>query len=179
MLKKLLIVLLVLTAIGAIIVARQPDDFRITRSATIGTPADRLFSEVNDFHKWDAWSPWAKLDPQVKNAFNGPESGVGAFFEWSGDSQVGQGNMTIVESRPAEYIKIRLEFIRPFSAVNTAEFTFKPVGDQTQITWSMFGTNNFVGKAIGLVMDCDKMVGDQFEKGLENLRKVASANPAA
>jgi hypothetical protein len=162
-----------------LVVAMQPTDFRISRSATIPVPASILFEEVNDFHKWEAWSPWAKLDPHAKNTFEGAPSGVGAIFRWIGNNQVGQGGMTIMESKPSQLIRIKLEFLKPFQATHTAEFTFKPSGDQTLVTWSMSGKNNFASKAFVLLMNCDKMIGGQFEKGLENLGSVVESEMAA
>ena len=158
--------------IFAIVAAMQPSDFRVTRTATITAPASAVFPHVNDLQKWDAWSPWAKLDPNAKNSFEGPASGVGAIMRWAGNNKVGQGSMTIMESRPDEFIQFKLEFLKPFKATNTAEFTFNSENNQTTVTWSMYGKNNFMGKAMGLFMSCDKMVGGQFEKGLATLKSV-------
>ena len=169
-------IILILAAIAVIIfivvAAMQPSDFRITRTGTITAPASAVFAQVNDLHKWDAWSPWAKLDPDAKNSFEGSESGVGAIMRWVGNNKVGQGSMTIMESRPDEFISFKLEFLKPFKATNTSEFTFFSENDQTSVTWSMYGKNNFMGKAIGLIMSCEKMVGSQFEKGLATLKSV-------
>ena len=153
----------------AVIVARQPDEFRIERRATIAAPAPALFAQVNDFHNWEAWSPWAKLDPAAKNSFAGAPAGKGAVFSWAGNSKVGEGRMTIVESRPDELVRIKLEFLRPFRATNTAEFTFKPEGERTAVTWSMYGHNKFIGKAVGLFVNMDKALGAEFDKGLRSL----------
>ncbi len=158
-----------------VVVSVQPSNFRISRSAQMKAPPAAVFGELNDFHKWDAWSSWAKLDPNAKVTFDGPTSGAGASFTWSGNDKVGAGRQTIVESRPDELIRIKLEFERPMKATSTAEFTLKPEGDQTLVTWSMFGTNNFMGKAVSLFMDCDKMVGSEFEKGLANMKTIVEA----
>ena len=172
-------IILILVAIAVIIfviaAAMQPSDFRVTRTATISAPASAVFAQVNELQKWDAWSPWAKLDPEAKNSFEGPASGVGAIMRWAGNNKVGQGSMTIIESRPDEFIRFKLEFLKPFAATNTAEFTFNSENDQTTVTWSIYGKNNFMGKAIGLIMSCEKMVGGQFEKGLAALKSVAEA----
>ena len=169
-------IILILAAIAVIIfitvAAMQPSDFRITRTATISAPASTVFAQVNDLQKWDAWSPWAKLDPDAKNSFEGSASGVGAIMRWAGNNKVGQGSMTIIESHPGEFIRFKLEFLKPFAATNTAEFTFNYENDQTTVTWSMYGKSNFTGKAIGLIMSCEKMVGGQFEKGLAALKSV-------
>ena len=159
MIKKALLVLVALVAIFVIVVALRPSEFRISRSIKITAPALSVFSHVNNLHSWEAWSPWVKLDPHAKNTFEGPVEGVGAALSWDGNDEVGVGKMTITESRPGEVVVFRLDFKKPFEATNTAEFSFVPDGEATVVTWSMFGTNNFISKAVGLFLDCDKMVG--------------------
>jgi len=177
MFKKILIGLAVIVVVFVVIVALQPSEFRVVRSATISAPPPAVFAEVNDFHRWEAWSPWAKLDPAAKNSFDGPAAGTGAIFNWSGNNEVGEGSMTITESRPSDLVRIKLDFTKPFEATNTTEFTFKPEGNQTVVTWSMFGTNNFIAKAFCLFNSMDKMVGGQFEKGLASMKSIAEAAP--
>jgi len=177
MFRKIFIALVVVIGILIGVILTRPDDFRVTRSATFNAPPATVFEQVNDFRKWEAWSPWAKLDPNVKNTFEGPAAGTGAVFRWAGNNEVGEGAMTITESRPSELVLLKLEFIKPFAGTSVTEFTFKPSGDQTAVTWTMSGENNFIGKAMSLVMDCDKMMGGQFEKGLENMRAVVEAKP--
>jgi hypothetical protein len=173
-------IILILVAIAVVIflvvAAMQPSDFRVTRTGTISAPASAVFAHVNDLQKWDAWSPWAKLDPDAKNSFEGPASGTGAIMRWVGNNKVGQGSMTITESRPDEFIRFKLDFIKPFVATNTAEFTFNYENNQTTVIWTMYGKNNFMSKAIGLVMNCEKMVGSQFEQGLAALKAVVEAS---
>jgi hypothetical protein len=174
----LTIVLIVLGALAVIavafvaVVAMRPADFRVTRSAAMSVPAADAFAQVNDFHKWDAWSPWAKLDPNMKQIYDGAPAGTGAIYTWVGDNKVGEGTMTLTESKPTELIRIKLEFRRPFKATNASEFTFKPEGNQTVVTWSMSGRNNFMFKAMGLFMNMDKMLGGEFEKGLASMKAV-------
>ena len=168
----LMILLVVVVVVCFVYVSRQPDEFRISRSQVFAAPAAKVFENINDLHKWDAWSPWAKLDPQSTSSFAGAESGVGASMSWSGNNKVGQGSMTITESRPNELIKLRLEFLKPMKATNTAEFIFKEQGGQTTVTWTMLGTNSFMGKLVGVLMNCEKMVGGQFEKGFSSLKEV-------
>ena len=124
MLKKILIGIAVIILVFLVVVAVQPEDFRVTRSTTIAAPA-AVFEQVNDFHKWDAWSPWAKLDPACKNTFDGAPAGKGAMFAWDGNNKVGAGPHDVTESQPPELIRINLEFLRPFKATNTTEFAFK------------------------------------------------------
>ena len=175
MLKKILVALLVIVVILVAVITLQPSEFRVARATIIAAPTPVVFAQVNDFHKWEAWNPWGKLDPAAKQTYGGAPAGAGAIYSWSGNSQVGEGRMTVVESRPSDLIRIKLEFFKPMAGVSTAEFTFKPEGDRTAVTWAMTGTNNFVGKAMCLVVSMDRMIGGQFEKGLADMKAVAEA----
>ena len=172
MLKWVLSAVGIVLAVFLVIVALQPSDFRIERRATMKAPAQAPFAQVNDFHHWAAWSPWEKVDPALKRSYEGPQAGNGATYAWRGNQDVGEGRMTITESRPGELVRIRLEFFKPFAAVNTAEFHFKPSGENTAVTWTMTGQNNFLSKAICLFVDMDKMVGGMFEQGLTQMKTV-------
>jgi uncharacterized protein YndB with AHSA1/START domain len=170
--KKILFALVVIVAALGVIVHLQPADFRVVRSATVAAPPAEVFAQVNDFHKWEAWSPWAKLDPKAKNSFEGAAAGEGAIFKWAGNSDVGEGAMTILEAKPNELIRIKLDFVKPMEGTNATVFTFKPEGDKTVVTWDMSGQKNFISKAFCMVMNMDKMVGDKFEEGLASIKSV-------
>lgn len=171
----LVLILAAVAVLFVLIVSRRPADFQVTRSALMAAPASIVFEQVNNLKKWDAWSPWAKLDPNANNVFQGPEAGVGAVMRWAGNSKVGEGSMTIVASQPSELIRFKLAFLKPFKATNSAEFTFQTEGEQTLVTWRMSGTNNFIGKVMGLFMNCDAMVGGQFEQGLAAIKAIVEA----
>lgn len=177
MLKKILIALVAILAAFIGFVAMRPADFRITRTATISAPAEAVFARVNDLKEWEAWSPWAKLDPAMKRTYEGPQAGVGAIYRWAGNSEVGEGSMTITESHPNEWITFNLEFLKPMAATDAAEFKFQSDGKQTAVTWSMTGRNNFIAKAFWVFMDVDKMAGGDFEKGLAQLKLLVEAAP--
>jgi len=169
------VIVIAVVVLFLIIVSMRPATFSLTRKGSVGAPPTVVFAQVNDFHKWEAWSPWARLDPNCKNTFEGAAAGKGAIFSWSGNNKVGEGRMTITESRPSELVLIRLEFFKPFKATNTTEFTFKPEGGGTLVSWTMSGRNNFIAKAFSIFMNCEKMVGPQFEQGLANLKQVTEA----
>ncbi|MEO8007919.1 MAG: SRPBCC family protein [Betaproteobacteria bacterium] len=177
MLKIILITVAVIIAVFAVVVALQPAEFRVARSATMSAPAQVVYAQVEDLRKWQAWNPWQKIDPAMKLTFAGPATGPGASYTWVGNNQVGEGRLTIIESRPNDLVRIKLEFMNPFAATNTATFNFKSEGDRTTVIWSMEGRNNFIAKALHLVMNMDKMVGGQFEKGLADMKLVAEAAP--
>lgn len=177
MLKKILLALTVIVVVFVIVVAMQPFEFRVTRSAILSAPAPAVFAQVNDLHKWEAWSPWAKIDPAMKKTYEGAPAGAGAIHTWAGNHEVGEGRVTIAESRPNELIRIKLEMFKPFAATNNVEFTFKPEGNQTVVTWGMTGAKNFFAKALHLFINMDKMVGGQFEQGLSQMKSVVEAAP--
>lgn len=156
----------------------QPDTFRLERSRKMAAPPEAVFAQVNDFRNWQAWSPWAKLDPNAKNTYSGAESGEGAKFAWEGNDEVGAGQMEIVESKPNELVKLKLEFIQPMANTCDTKFTFKPEDGGTLMTWSMEGPNSFLGKALHLVIDMDAMVGAQFDEGLTSIQQIVEQKPA-
>jgi hypothetical protein len=175
MLRKVLLVFGVLVVVLAVIIATRPSTYRVERSTRIAAPPDIVFGLVNDLHAWDRWSPWAKLDPSMKTTYGGPPVGEGATYAWTGNDKVGEGNLRITESRPAQKVGIRLEFIKPMHGQSQTDFTFKPEGGGTQVSWAMSGTNDFVGKAFSLFADMDAMIGKDFEKGLASMRTEAEA----
>ncbi len=181
MLKKLIlgaVVIVVLAVVGiAIAIAMQPDEYRVVRTATVNAPSERVFANVNDFRKWDAWSPWAKIDPAMKVTYGGPPNGVGSTYSWVGNDEVGEGKMTIRESHPNSHVKIDLEFIKPFASLANTEFILKPMGEKTEIEWSITGKHNVISKAMCLVVSMDQLLGPDFEKGVTQLKTVSESSP--
>lgn len=171
-LKRLAIGLVLLIAAFLVVVWIQPDDYRLTRQTMIAAPASAVFAQVNDLNRWEDWSPWAKLDPNAKITFDGPNAGVGAIFHWDGNDKVGAGTMRITESKPNERVATRTDFTRPFAGSSNSDFVFSEQGGQTNVIWTMHGTQNFIGKAICLFMSMEKMLGPDFERGLAQLKQV-------
>ena len=175
MLKKILIALVVLIGAFAVFIALQPPDFRVERSITIAAPPAVVFDHVNDLHKWQPWSPWAKLDPNAKVGFEGPAAGEGAVMTWSGNREVGAGHMTIKESKPPEHIGIDVAFTEPFEGNTLSEFNFAPDGSGTKVTWAMSAQHGFLEKLMCFIFNGTKMVGDDLGKGLALLKSVSEA----
>jgi len=168
----LLGVFVVVAAVLAI-AACKPNDFHIQRAISVQAPSTRIFELINDLHAWPAWSPWAKLDPQMKTTYSGPKQGVGAGYSWSGNGKVGEGSMRIRESVPASKVLLELKFLKPFKASNQCVFSLQPTGDTTRVIWAMDGKNLFMSKVMGLFINMDKFIGKDFERGLESLKQVA------
>ena len=179
MLKVILMALAAIVVVLVIVVALRPSEYRVERTTIIAASPAAVFAHVNDLHKMQVWSPWAKLDPEARNTFDGPPAGIGAAFTWAGNKSVGEGRMTITDSRPGELVGMKLDFMKPFASTATTEFTFRPEGGHTAVTWSLAGRHSFIPKAVGLFMSVDKMIGDQFEKGLVNLKAVTEAAKGA
>ncbi|HTO72114.1 MAG TPA: SRPBCC family protein [Myxococcota bacterium] len=177
----LVILLLIAAGVGvlAAVIAGRPSEFSIQRSASMAAPPDIVFGLVNDFHRWEGWSPWAKLDPAMKIRYDGAPAGVGASYGWQGDRTVGEGRMAITESKPNEQISVDLQFLKPFAARNVAVFRFEPDSAGTKVTWTMRGQSDFMGKAVGLFMNMDDLVGRQFEQGLASMRTLAEGEALA
>ena len=169
------IVLVVIVVIVALLVyaATRPDDFRVQRTTRIKAPADRIYPNIADFHKWAMWSPYDKLDPTMKKTMSGAPFGKGAVYQWSGNSKAGSGRMEIVEANEPAKVGIKLDFEKPFRANNLTEFTLKPAGDTTDVTWTMTGTSPLVMKMMGVFMNMDNLIGKDFVTGLESLKAIA------
>lgn len=174
MLKKILLGLVGVLAVLGVVIAMQPSSFEVTRTATINAPASEVHALINDFHKWEGWSPWEKMDPAMKKTFEGSPVGQGAIYKWVGNSEVGEGQMTILESQAPNLVKIKLDFLKPMTASNLTEFKVQEAGAASSVSWSMNGQADFLTKAFCLFLGgMDKMVGPDFEKGLTQLKALA------
>jgi len=170
MLKLVIILILAVIAIILVLAALKPKTFRIMRSAVIPAPADKVFEQINDLHNWKNWSAWSKKDLNMAIAFSGPTSGKGAIYEWSGNKNVGSGRMEIIESIAPTLVVIKLDFITPFEGHNKASFALQAVSEGTKVVWVMDGPMGFISKIFSIFVDMDKMIGKDFEEGLEGMK---------
>lgn len=176
MLKKIALTVVAAVAILLVVIATRPANFKIERTASMSAPSWLVFGLVNDFRQWHVWSPWEKLDPTMKKTFSEKSSGEGATYGWVGNDEVGEGRMTITEAKPGQYVKLKLEFLKPWTATNQTTFTFtSQKTGSTLVSWVMEGENDFMGKAFSLFADMDAMVGKDFEIGLATMGTVAEA----
>lgn len=176
MLKKVLAAVAVLVALFLVVVSTRPAHYELKRATTIAAPAEVAYAYLLDMNNFGAWSPWAKLDPNMKKSVEG--AGAGSIYAWEGNDDVGAGRMTIVGVKPNESIVIKLEFLKPFASTSTTEWRLSPSDDNTTVTWSMAGENDFMGKAMSLFMNMDAMVGKDFEAGLATLKTNVEAEHA-
>jgi hypothetical protein len=176
--KKIGIGAAALVVVLLLVIVTRPSTYHVERSTIISATPEAVFAHVADFKKWDAWSPWHKLDPNMKATYEGTQGTVGASYAWIGNDDVGAGKMTIMAIEANKKVDIKLEFIKPFESKANNGFNFGHVGKDTKVTWSMDGNNDFLGKAMSLVMDMDAMIGKDFEKGLADMKRVVESVPA-
>lgn len=167
------VVLAIAIAIVLILAAGKPAHFSVSRAISVDAPAERIFPVINDFHQWGSWSPWENKDPAMKRTYDGAASGKGAVYAWAGNSNVGSGRMEIIDSAAPSRILIKLDFLKPFEAHNTAEFTMLPQGNATSVNWEMRCQASLMSKLMQVFMNLDRMIGKDFEAGLANLKKLA------
>ena len=170
MIKTIAIVIVVVIAAILIFAATKPETFTVQRAASIKAPPEKIFAVLDDFHNWGVWSPWEKMDPDMKRTFSGAANGKGAVYEWQGNSKVGQGRMEITDATAPSQVTIKLDFIKPFEGHNVAEFVLQPSGDATNVTWTMRGPSPYIAKVMSVFCNMDSMIGKDFEAGLANLK---------
>jgi len=166
-----IIVVLIVCVLG--FAATKPDSFRYDRSIVINAPAAKIFAILNDLHRGIEWSPFEQMDPEAKRTFTGAKTGKGSIYQWDGNSDAGAGSLEILETTPSKNITLKLDFTRPFKATNTVEFNLAPKDGGTEVTWSMYGPNTYMGKLVSVFMDCEKMITESFDQGLTNLKTLA------
>ena len=176
--KKIALALGAALLILVAVIAMRPATFEVERSALVQAPADVVFAHIQNLRAMDVWSPYAHMDPKMTIRYDGPPAGVGARSSWEGP-QMGTGSLTIMGVQPDRSVVMQLEMLEPMHASNRIVFTLVPKGGGTEVSWRMQGENGFAGKAIGLFMDMDEMVGGQFEQGLASLQQVAAADAVA
>lgn len=173
MIKKLLLIPILALGILLGYISSKPDQFEISREAVFAAGPESLFPQLNNLRKFQDWSPWARIDPECQHTFEGPEAGVGSIHRWSGNDEVGEGSMTILESETNARILSRLDFKKPFEAINMTEFRLVPEeGGKTRLIWTLNGTNSFIGKLFHHLCGIEAMVGGQFEQGLGQLKQL-------
>ena len=173
MLKKIAIGLVIIIALILGLAATKPDNFTVQRVTTIKAPPEKIMALVSDFHNWQTWSPWEKLDPNMQRTFSGAANGKGALYEWTGNLDVGRGRMEITDYAAPTSVTIKLDFIEPIAMSNMMQFVLTAQGENTTVTWNMNGPMPFMTKVMSVFSSMDAMVGPDFEKGLAQLKAAA------
>jgi hypothetical protein len=173
MVKKIANVIIILVAVVLVYAATRPDTFSVQRTTSIKASAEKIFPLINDFHKWDSWSPYEKKDPAMKRTYSGAASGKGTAYAWEGNREVGKGSIEITETLPPSKVRINLDMLKPIEGHNIVEFSLEPKGEVTNVTWAMYGTSPYISKVMGVFINMDNMIGKDFEAGLANLKTMA------
>jgi hypothetical protein len=170
MLKKISL-LLVLVIAGILIAAGfASPKMDVTREIIVNAPVASVFPHINNSEKANAWMPWAASDPSLKMNYSGPAEGVGSKASWESTGDMGTGEALVVDSVPNEYVKTKLTFVKPFQMEEMATLSVAPVEGGTKVSWNAVAEKPYLFRVVGLFMDCDKMVGGEFEKGLASLK---------
>ena len=172
MLKLIAIVIVVLIAAILIYASTKPDIFHVERSINIKASPEKIFPYINDFHLWDAWTPYNK-DPKIKKTYSGSDSGKGAHYAWEGNKDVGVGDITITDTTPPSKLVFDLHMIKPFEGRNVAKIHLNAAGDSTNVTWSLVDKHNLMLKTVSLFINLDNVIGKDFEIGLARLKAIA------
>lgn len=162
------IAFIVVTGCMLAFVATRPDTFRVQRTTVIDAPPERIFPLIGDFRKYVLWSPYEKYDPSMSRTYSG--AGKGAVYQWDGKGKAGKGRMEIAHTSPPLMAVIRLDYVRPFETQSIVEFTLRPEGSSTRVSWAVRGANPYIAKLIQLVVNTDRVLGRDFETGLANLK---------
>lgn len=173
MIKQLLLIVIAIIAIIAIRAAFIAGEYRVERSIVVQAPPEQVFPLLNDFQRFASWSPWQKLDPAMATQVSTPSAGKGAVYEWRGNSEAGAGRMEILESTPAQRVRVKLNRLTPFETESTFDYTLAPSGTGTKVTWAMHGPSTFPTKVMQVFVPMDEMVGGDFERGLAAIKAVA------
>jgi carbon monoxide dehydrogenase subunit G len=167
----ILIVVAIAVAIAILFIcaSTKPDIFHVERSIDIKATPERIFPFINDFHQWDAWTPYNK-DPGMQKSYSGSDSGKGAHYAWTGNKKVGQGEITITDTTPPNQLVFDLHMIKPFEGRNVATFSLIESGDSTKVTWGLDDKHTLKLKVITLFLNLDQVIGKDFEVGLTRLK---------
>lgn len=173
MFKTIALIVVLLIAALLIFAATRPDTFAVRRGIDIQAPPEKIYPLINDLQRFQSWSPYEKKDPAMKRTLSGPPQGAGAVYEWDGNKDIGAGRLTIREAQPSSRVVMLLDFVRPFEAHNTVEFTLEPQAGGTRVNWHMHGPSPYISKLMGVIFNMDRMVGTDFEVGLADLKALA------
>jgi uncharacterized protein YndB with AHSA1/START domain len=155
--------------------AMAPQTFAVERSITIAAPPESIYPFLADLRRWQVWSPWEGIDPAMDRTYDGADGEVGSRYAWTGNRKAGAGSMTITDLQIPRSVSLDLDFLKPFRASNKVVFTLTPdsVGEGTIVRWLMTGENTGLAKLFTKIVPTEKLVGGDFEKGLENLKVAA------
>jgi hypothetical protein len=168
----ILAIIAIMVVLLLILIATRPSEFRIERSTSIQSSPETIYPHIHNVKLMNEWSPWAKIDPEIKMTYSDKLTGPGAFYQWIGNKKVGEGKVTVLEESLNQSVAMRIDFLRPFKCTNNADYSLTRDGPQTRMTWGMTGKLNFIMKLMGMFMSMDAMVGKDFEKGLNNLKAI-------
>lgn len=170
MLKKVLMIVVVVAGMFLTYVALKPGGCNISREIVVKASPEVLFPYINNSKKMNDWMPWKDSDPGVQMQYSGPEEGVGSKSSWDSPGKMGVGNAVVIESTPNKSVKTQLTYTKPMQMSQLAVVTLSPVDGGTRVKWSVDGHDGFMFRLMGVIINVEKTVGGEFEKGLLKLK---------
>lgn len=151
------------------VAASQPAAYSVERRVRVAHPPEVVWPLVSDYRRFVQWSPWEGRDPDQVATFSEPSVGLGAWYAWEGNGEVGRGRMETTGFEPPLAMVQRLEFIEPFSSVAEVRYDLAPDGEGTLVRWSMRGEHDMFGRLMSVFVSFDSLIGPDFEQGLASL----------
>jgi len=168
-LKYLIIFLIGLAVLALALMFISPSKLVFEESDTMDANPLMVYNMVNDFKKWEDWSPWGEMDPEAENSYTSKTRGVGAQWSWKGE-KVGEGSQTITESTKGEKIRTALKFSN-WDGESYSDWHFTDVDGKTKVRWGFEGGETpFVMRPFNLLMKNGLI--DTYKKGLNNIKKI-------
>lgn len=161
-----------------VVAAFLPKTYKVEREIKVEQKVEHVFGFLKMLKNQDQFSAWAKMDPDMKKEFRGDDGTVGFVSSWTSDKkEVGRGEQEILKIEAGKRIDYELRFFEPFEAKDHAFITTEPAGENaTTVIWGFDGKMKYPMNIMLLVMDMEKMLGDQLTEGLDNLKNVLESN---
>lgn len=173
-LKRILLIIVILVVVVLIVAAFLPSQCKVERSLLMSASSDAISAKITDLHSWDEWSPWKEADSAAEYKYN-DTIGVGGWMDWTGKI-IGAGKLSITKVTP-DSVQYFLAFREPFQSESNGSFSFVKTDSETVVTWTDIESLSWpMGRLMSLFMNFDEMLGPDFEKGLDKLKK-ATENP--
>lgn len=174
-LKTILKIIAVLVVVLLIASAFMPSSYKVERSITVNAPIEIVFAEANDFANMDHWSPWKDYDPAMKKNIEGIVGSPGYKLSWSSENEnVGHGSLTRVTTETNKAITNDLAF-EDFNMKSKDNWLFEQTQEGVKITWGNSGEIGYLWRIPMKMMNMEKMMAPDFEKGLSRIKEYCEA----
>lgn len=177
-LKRALLALIAIVITLLVIALFTPTDYAVTRSIEIARPQADVFDYIRLLRNQDNFSKWAQMDPAMEKSYIGEDGTPGFVSAWkSNNSEVGTGEQEIVSIDEGKAIHYELRFLEPFKSVASTHFELEPISENsTRVLWGFSGKMPYPSNLFLLFVNMEKMLADDFDLGLVNLKQILEKN---